>query len=307
MSAFTEISRSVRDAVDILGRARSPLELAKALVPASLLERRILNLGEPPAPGPRPADEIAATLRLLTRRLESEVLGAGGRGVGYAQLASSPTFALLEETSRLLLALHLPDLPRGAPAQAFWINLYNVLVIHGVVALRIRKSVMEVPSFFGSVAYRIGDLLFTPDEIENGVLRANSPHPATRARPFNAGDPRLALAVPRVDPRVHTALVCAAKACPPIGFYDGERLEEQLDLAARSFVENDTEIVDTKREVQVSLIYKYYVRDFGGEDGVRRFLVEHLEGARREALARAFDAGFGLVHRRYDWDLNAIG
>lgn len=305
MSRLGDVVRGVRDGADILRRARSPLEAAKALVPASLLARRILNGGDG-AVTPRPAPEIAMALRSMARRLEAEAIDERGRGVSYARLGRSPTFAALAETSQLLAALHLPELPRDGSARAFWINLYNVLVIHGVVALAIERSVMEVPSFFATVAYRVGDLLFTPDEIENGILRCNAPHPATGMRPFTPHDPRLALALPEVDARIHAALVCAARACPPIAFYDGERIDEQLALAASTFVANDTEIDDAARAVRVSILYRYYARDFGGEAGVRQFLLAHAEGALRGALERAFQHRFALTHRRYDWTLNAL-
>lgn len=297
---------SLRDAADILSRARNPLEAARALVPAPLRSRRVLNRDAHPSGGGRSAGEIAVELRRLTRRLESEVLQEDGRGVGYARLRASPLFGELEVASRALAGLSRNAIPRATDAPAFWINLYNVLVIHGVASLGIERSVMEVPSFFGTVAYAIADLTFTPDDVENGVLRANAPHPATRMRPFSAADPRLALSTSRVDPRVHTALVCAAKACPPIAFYDDDRLDAQLDLAARSFVENDVEIDAIAREVRVSLVYRYYLRDFGGDEGVRGFLLAHLEGARRDALLRAFESRWPLTHRRYDWRLNEI-
>ncbi len=255
---------------------------------------------------PAPASEIAAALRSITRCLEAEALANDGRGVGYASLAASPTYAALVDTSRSLRALHLPELARDPSAQAFWINLYNVLVIHGVVALGIRRSVMEVPSFFGTVAYRVGDLLFTPDEIENGILRANARHPATGLRPFASGDPRLDFAMPAADPRIHAALVCAAKACPPIAFYDGDRIDEQLALAARTFVTHDTEVDERARAVRLSILYRYYADDFGGEPGVRRFLLAHAEGTLHSALERALHHRFTLAHRRYDWTLNAI-
>lgn len=305
MSRLADLARGVRDAADILKRARNPLEAAKALVPSSLLDRIVLN-GETGGVGPAPAGEVAVALRRLTRRLEAEALAADGRGVDYRALAGSPTFAELVDTSRLLVGVQLLDFPADAGARAFWINLYNVLVIHGVVALGVRRSVMEVPSFFGTVAYRIGDFLFTPDEIENGVLRGNAPHPATGRELFAPGDPRLALALDPVDARVHAALVCAARACPPIAFYDGDQLDAQLDLAARTFVTHDTEVDDAARAVRVSIIYRYYLRDFGGEDGVRRFLVQHAEGEHRARIARAFSSGSALVHRRYDWDLNGL-
>lgn len=305
MSRLADLARGARDAADILRRARNPIEAAKALVPASLLERVVLN-GETGGVAPMPAAEVATSLRVLTRRLEAEALAADGRGVDYRRLAGSPTFTELVDISRLLLGVQLLDFPADAGARAFWINLYNVLVIHGVVALGVRRSVMEVPSFFGTVAYRIGDFLFTPDEIENGVLRGNAPHPATGRVPFVGHDPRKALVLTPVDTRVHAALVCAARACPPIAFYDGEQLDPQLDLASRTFVTHDAEVDEAARVVRLSIIYRYYLRDFGGEDGVRRFLVQHAEGEHRARIARAFAAGFALAYRRYDWDLNGL-
>ena len=82
--------------------------------------------------------------------------------------------------------------------------MYNVLAIHGVIATGVRESVMEIPSFFGVVAYRVGNFVLTLDEIENGILRRNAPHPATGSRLFDDDDPRLALCPSRVDPRIHT-------------------------------------------------------------------------------------------------------
>ena len=87
----------------------------------------------------------------------------------------------MKATSGLLQAIDPGDMSDDESRIAFWINLYNVLAIHGVLELGIRESVMEIPTFFGVVAYRVGDFVLTLDEIENGVLRRNAPHPWTRA------------------------------------------------------------------------------------------------------------------------------
>ena len=41
-----------------------------------------------------------------------------------------------------------------------------------------------------------------------------------------------------LDPRIHFALVCGAKSCPPIKVYTAEALEEGLEAAAASFCES---------------------------------------------------------------------
>lgn len=308
MGGLERARGAVRDLGDVLGRARSPVEVLKAFVPPGLARRRVLNdgVGLAVVPGRSPATEVAASLRRLTRRLEGAALASDGCAIDYGAVAGSAIHRELEETAARLRGLDAAHV--GTPAQqlAFWINLYNVLVVHGIVALGIRESVMEVPSFFASVAYRIGPWTFTPDDIENGVLRANSGHPATGLRPFRRRDPRLACCVDAVDPRVHMALVCAARSCPPIAFYDAEDIDAQLDTASRGFVRSDVDVDAPGRRIVLSVIFRYYLRDFGGIEGLRDFLLARLDGECRAALARAWDAGWPVVHRRYDWSLNGM-
>ncbi|RLB39004.1 MAG: DUF547 domain-containing protein [Deltaproteobacteria bacterium] len=296
--------RNLRDAGDILKRARSPVELAKALVPNQWLARKVLN-DEAPAASSASPTEIAQALRKLRNQLKTEALDEDGQ-VDYAKLRSSPTFAEMKRTSGLLQAIDPGEMTDDATRTAFWINLYNVLAIHGVLALGIRASVMEVPSFFGVVAYRVGDLVLTLDEIENGVLRRNAPHPATSSRLFDDDDPRLALCPSYVDPRIHAALVCASTSCPPVAFYEASKLDAQLELAALNYVATDVEVDDANRVVRIPITFRYYESDFGRAAGVRLFLIEHAQGAQREALEAAFEDGYELDYHRYDWSLNSM-
>ena len=296
--------RNLRDAGDILKRARSPAELAKALVPNQWLARKVLN-DEAPAASSASPTEIAEALRKLRNELKTEALDEDGQ-VDYAKLRISPTFAEMKRTSGLLQAINPDEMTDDATRTAFWINLYNVLAIHGVLALGIRESVMEVPSFFGVVAYRVGDLVLTLDEIENGVLRRNAPHPATGSRPFDDDDPRLALCPSYVDPRIHAALVCASTSCPPVAFYEASKLDAQLELAALNYVASDVDVDDANRVVRIPVTFRYYESDFGRAAGVRLFLVEHARDAQREALEAAFEDGYELDYHRYDWSLNSM-
>jgi hypothetical protein len=296
--------RNLRDAGDVLRRARNPAELTKALVPNRWLARKVLNEEGSGGVGGAPA-EVAEALRKLRNQLKLEALDDEGR-VDYAKLHTSQTFAEMKRVSGLLRAIDPAQMIDDDTRIAFWINLYNVLSIHGALALGIRESVMEVPSFFGVVAYRVGDFVLTLDEIENGVLRRNAPHPATGARLFGDDDPRLALCPSHVDPRIHAALVCASTSCPPVAFYEASKLDEQLELAALNYVASDVEVDEVDRVVRIPITFRYYQSDFGRAEGVRLFLQEHAQGAQREALEAAFHAGYELDYHRYDWSLNSI-
>ena len=296
--------RNLRDAGDVLRRARNPAELTKALVPNRWLARKVLNEEGPGGVAGAPA-EVAEALRKLRNQLKLEALDDEGR-VDYAKLHTSQTFAEMKRVSGLLRAIDPAQMIDDDTRIAFWINLYNVLSIHGALALGIRESVMEVPSFFGVVAYRVGDFVLTLDEIENGVLRRNAAHPATGASLFGDDDPRLALCPSHVDPRIHAALVCASTSCPPVAFYEASKLDEQLELAALNYVASDVEVDEVDRVVRIPITFRYYQSDFGRAEGVRLFLLEHAQGAQREALEAAFHAGYDLDYHRYDWSLNSI-
>jgi hypothetical protein len=296
--------RNLRDLGDILKRARNPAELMRGLAPNQWLARKILNDGAAATLGTS-ATEVAEALRKLRNDLKSEAIDANGQ-VDYAMLRTSPTFAEMKKTSDLLHTIDPAEMTDDATRIAFWINLYNVLAIHGVLALGIRESVMEIPSFFGVVAYRVGDFVLTLDEIENGVLRRNAPHPATGARLFDDDDPRIALCPSRVDPRIHAALVCASTSCPPVAFYEASKLDAQLELATLNYVASDVEVDEVNRLVRVPITFRYYQSDFGRAAGVRLFLVEHARDAQREALQAAFEAGYELDYHRYDWSLNSM-
>jgi hypothetical protein len=296
--------RHLRDASDILGRARSPVELAKALVPKQWLSRKVLNDEVSAVAGASPA-EVAEALRKLRNQLKQEALDESGH-VDYTKLRTSPTFEEMERATGLLHTIDPAEMTDDATRIAFWINLYNVLSIHGVLALGIRQSVMEIPSFFSVVAYRVGDFVLSLDEIENGVLRRNAPHPATGTRLFDGDDPRLGLCPSMVDPRIHAALVCASTSCPPVAFYESSKLDAQLELAALNYVASDVEVDDANRVVRVPITFRYYQNDFGRIAGVRLFLVDHARGAQREALEAAFQAGYELDYHRYDWSLNSL-
>lgn len=295
--------RNLRDVGDILRRARNPTELAKALVPNAWLARKVLNQEAPPAEAPMSPAAAAEALRRLGNQLQAEVIGPSGE-VDYEALENSETFAALVETSGALRNIDATGLEGDDQRIAFWINLYNVLAIHGVLATKVRASVMELPSFFGVVAYRVGELVLTLDEIENGVLRRNSPHPLTKARLFSDDDPRLALCPSHVDARIHAALVCASTSCPPVGFYQADRLDTQLDLAAHNYVTADVDVDDEAKVIRLPIVFHYYEPDFGRRAGVHLFLLNHSSGAHHEALRRALDADYPFAYHRYDWSLN---
>ena len=263
---------------------------------------RPLVLNDPPPDGDRltraPHSQAEDLQRQALAAL-SAAATANGK-IDYASLRGSSAWANAVEAARGLQRVPLADLIGRPLRLAFWINVYNALVLHAIVALGIRKSVHEVPFLFMRASYRIGGFHLSLDDIEHGVLRANARRPLPPLRPFGRLDPRGALALETVDPRIHFALNCGAQSCPPVGTYRAQSIDQQLDLAARNFI-NQTVSLDGAGRVTCSRIFRWYRGDFETAGGLVPFLLRYLdEGPARTAL------GTGAPRLRwtaYQWTL----
>lgn len=66
--------------------------------------------------------------------------------------------------------------------KAFFINLYNILIIHATVALGAPSNVAGRLKFFPGACYEVGGSVYSADDIEHGVLRCNRATPSSLVR-----------------------------------------------------------------------------------------------------------------------------
>ncbi|MEI6692855.1 MAG: glycoside hydrolase family 15 protein [Chlorobium sp.] len=204
--------------------------------------------------------ELKKTLTLLQGAYYNEEKGT----VNYKAMKESEGFSTYLRLAETLNNFNPETLATDDEKKAFWINIYNILIIHGVIEFDIRGSVLEIINFFRRIGYNIGDSFFCPDDIEHGILRQNRPHPFFPFKPFSNSDERRFLAVKAFDYRIHFALVCAASSCPPVEFYDAALINHQLDMAARSFINRKGLVIERgNKTIWLSPIFSWYRRDFG--------------------------------------------
>ena len=194
-------------------------------------------------------------------------------------------------------------------ALAFWINLYNILILDAVLTFQVRKSVVGMTRgflrFFEKAAYRIGGQRYSANDIEHGLLRDNQGHPYGKATQFPAGDARCPMVLAPMEPRIHFALNCASHSCPPIRVYAPDQIEDQLDLAARSFVDAETQVQADPPRLTLSTLFKWYAQDFAAGGGIVPFIVAHLPSPDpRTACLKAIGDNVRLQYSPYNWKLN---
>jgi hypothetical protein len=80
------------------------------------------------------------------------------------------------------------------------------------------------------------------------------------------------------DPRIHFAVNCAARRCPPIWpeAYTGEELDAQLDRAVSHLVSNPEHFRVERADgatIRLNKVLDWYKDDFGGIAGLKTFLM----------------------------------
>ena len=261
----------------------------------------VLNTGEPTTTTQNPAQALQKAAKGLT----AEALDPTGETVDYKKIVGSVQYAKFRQFTLALPSCKPEDLGDGNDRIAFWLNLYNALVIDAVVHYQIDGSLLKRPSFFRRAAYNVAGSRFSADDIEHGILRGNQPHPFFHLRPFGQTDHRRMMIIEPVDPRIHFALVCGARSCPPISFYEGARLDSQLDLAAGSFINGGGALIGTdSNSVSASLIFKWYESDFGGLEGVLDSILKYSKDNALKELIRSGNPRIRYLN--YDWTVNNL-
>ncbi|XP_052461463.1 uncharacterized protein LOC128019508 isoform X1 [Carassius gibelio] len=290
------------------------------------LERLVLSVREDPVPldaPPVPEDHglhsdaevdgaacaLSEALRNLILKLYSDHLSEDGKRVDYKAMSRSPFFERYCDLAVHLQRVDLLSLSREEKL-AFFINIYNALVIHGNLRLGFPKNIWQRYRFFNYVSYFIGGEVYTLQDIENGVLRGNRKGVAQLLKPFSRNDPRLQVALPDVEPLIHFALNCGAKGCPPIKTYTPQDIDSQLRAAAEAFLENDDSCVidSARREVKLSQIFKWYKADFGGTDEkLLNWVFDHMGASQKKRSLQALlsEGKVKVSYLPYDWSINS--
>ncbi len=180
---------------------------------------------------------------------------------------------------------------------AFWLNVYNALLLHRLSVKPAGGSMLMHPLIFSACAYLVGGAPFTLNQIEHGVLRRNRRPPLHPRRPFRRSDPRMRSLPSRVDPRIHFALNCGARSCPPIRIYDARNLDHDLRDATRAYLEAETEI--DPAGVKLPRLMRLYAGDFGSRSEQITFASAHLPEL--AALQAGRGEGLRVRYGRFDW------
>jgi hypothetical protein len=269
----------------------------------TLKKRRILN--QTSAVTAVPTKDLASKLMMAIGDLKEAFYEMNRGIVDYKAMKQSTKYRTYLGLAGQLQVFDLKTLTTREEKLAFWINLYNTIVVQGIAELELTASVREINNFFSHISYRIGDYTFSPDEIEHGILRSNARPPYRIFSTFRKNDPRREFALKKLDPRIHFALVCGSRSCAPIRFYQANMIDEQLDTATRNFI-NSSEVIilPEKNMILLSQIFNWYIKDFGKQKDIFNFLLHYLNPDDKAKYLAENEETIEVAYLFYDWNLN---
>jgi Protein of unknown function, DUF547 len=187
---------------------------------------------------------------------------------------------------------------------AFWINAYNLFTLRVIVdhypirgswfSLSPRNSIRQIEGVWTTLTWRAASREVTLDDIEHRILR-----------------PEFA------EPRIHMAINCASRSCPPLRAepYVGAELDRQLDDAARGYLASPEGARVVNGRLYVSKIFEWYGGDFvkqfaaaqpESEPETERAIRGFVERYGPPEPAAAAKGGAKIRFLDYDWSLNDV-
>ncbi len=158
---------------------------------------------------------------------------------------------------------------------AYWLNAYNVFTLQLIVS---KYPLQKITDLDGGKTWdvkriELGGKKYSLNEIENEIIRPQ----------FK-------------DPRIHFALNCAARSCPPLynRAFTAKNVQTALEQRTRQFVRSSANDL-AEQKIKISKIFDWYKSDFGD---LTAFLNKY--GTVK------ITPGAAVEYVEYDWKLNGL-
>lgn len=157
---------------------------------------------------------------------------------------------------------------------AYWINLYNAWTVKTIVDNHPISSITKIDDGkpWKTKKVKSGSNTYSLDEVENTIIR-----------------PRFK------DGRIHFAVNCAAKSCPPLmnKAWTASNVNSNMEKMTKTFVNNTAFNTISAKKIKISKIFEWYAVDFGE---LITFLNKYSD--------TKIDASAKIEYIEYDWNLN---
>ncbi len=239
--------------------------------PATEVPSTEVTVTKPPVVEEVPVATLAAPSHSGWNTLLTQFVTSSGK-VNYKGLKAKQKD--LEAYLKLLADNPVPSTWSRNEKMAYWINAYNAFTVKLILDNYPLSSITNLSGgkVWDKKWIQLGGKTYSLNNIENDILR-----------------PRYK------DARIHFAVNCAAKSCPPLlnRAWTASNLNTCLDRQAKQFINNSQYNKVSADKVVISKIFEWYAADFG--DIVTYF---------NKYSTTSINANAQVSYQNYDWALN---
>ena len=161
---------------------------------------------------------------------------------------------------------------------AFYINAYNAWILHEALGKYPTSSVKDAFfTFFTGKRITVAGQQTSFNSLEKDTIRSK----------FS-------------EPRVHFALNCASRSCPPLNrsAFSADKLDGQFEALAKGYVNSDRGVKynGAAKSAELSKIFDWYKDDFKADGGAIAFI--------NKRRSTQIPADAKISFQDYDWGLN---
>ncbi|TYI26618.1 hypothetical protein ES332_A05G125400v1 [Gossypium tomentosum] len=164
---------------------------------------------------------------------------------------------------------------------AFWINLYNALIMHAYLAYGVPRSDLKLFSLMQKAAYTVGGYSFSAAAIEYVILKMKPPlHRPQIAlllalHKLKVSDEQRKSAIDTYEPLVTFALSSGMYSSPAVRIYTAKNVREELEEAQRDFIRASVG-VSSKGKLLVPKLLHCFAKGFVDDSNLAVWISHYL-------------------------------
>ncbi|KAK6251102.1 hypothetical protein SCA6_005107 [Theobroma cacao] len=183
---------------------------------------------------------------------------------------------------------------------AFWINVYNALVMHAYLAYGIPHSSLRRLALFHKAAYNIGGHIISANAIEQSIFCFRTPRVGrwletilSAALRKKSGEERQFISskfgLPHSQPLACFALCTGAFSDPVLKVYTASNVKEELEVAKREFLQANVVVKKSKKVFLPRVLERFAKEASISSDDLLNWVTENVDKKLHNSIQKCMD------------------
>nr|XP_004301191.2 PREDICTED: uncharacterized protein LOC101298611 [Fragaria vesca subsp. vesca] len=178
---------------------------------------------------------------------------------------------------------------------AFWINVYNALLMHAYLAYGIPNSSLRRLALFHKAAYNIGGVVISANAIEQSIFGFQTPRIgwwletflSTALRKKFGEDKQLRnskLGLPVSEPLVCFALCTGAFSDPALKVYTASNVRDELEEAKKEFIRANVVVKMSRKVLLPKMLEKFSREASFSSDDLLKWVTDNVDKKLQDSI-----------------------